>query len=299
MPYFVPFASSWFNLIGSLLIMKTLKRRIMTWLIILFSLYAIYCGLLFFFQTKLIFPASMAGQAGNLLPTVDTQVIALRTEQGTTTAWLIPSADASGDTPAPLAVFFHGNAELMDHQHAIIDLYHSLGVSVLMVEYRGYGHSEGTPSESHIVADTLEVLEQVLQRDDVAKDKLVLHGRSIGGGMAAQVALKTKSTAMIVESTFTSVSGMAMRFGVPPFIVTSPLKSEDAFKQLSLPTLIMHGRRDSIVSGSHAARLAAAAKDSTVVMFDSDHNDLPNGSEVTLYRNEVEALLKRAGVLPE
>ena len=207
--------------------MKAWHKRIMTWLILLLSLYVVYCGLLFFFQTKLIFPASMAGQAAQTLPTRDTQVIPFPTDEGTTTAWLVPAA--AGDTPAPLAMFFHGNAELIDHQRAIIDLYHGMGVHVLMVEYRGYGHSEGTPSQQHIVADSVAVLDQVLKRKDVDADKLVLHGRSIGGGLAAQVALQTEPKALIVENTFTSVSGMAIRYGVPPLYRDQPAEVGTGF----------------------------------------------------------------------
>lgn len=276
-----------------------LKRRIMTWLIILLSLYVIYCGLLFLFQAKLVFPASMAGQPGKHLPTLDTVVIELPTDQGTTVAWLIPAAGASADSPTPLVVFFHGNAELIDHQHAVLDLYRSMGVSVLLIEYRGYGLSDGTPSEAHIVLDSVAVIEQVLARDDVDPGKLILHGRSIGGGLATQVALKTNPAAIIVESTFTSISGMAMRYGVPPFIVTSPLKSEEAFKQLDIPILILHGKHDTIVPVSHGHRLKAAAEDATLVLFESGHNDLPSGAEVGLYRSEVHDHLLRAEILPE
>lgn len=269
----------------------------MPWLIILFSLYVIYCGLLFFFQTKLIFPASMAGQARQAMPTADTEVIELTTDEGTTAAWFVPAPKGIAKEPAPLAMFFHGNAELIDDQRGIIDLYHSLGVHVLLVEYRGYGHSEGTPSEKNIVADSVAVLGQVLEREQVDAGKFVLHGRSIGGGLAAQVALQTEPTALVVESTFTSVSGMAMRFGVPPFIVTSPLKSEEAFKDLSIPILIMHGQRDSIVPVVHAHALNAAANDATLVLFDADHNTLPEAAQVDLYKTSVAIHLAEAGLI--
>ncbi|MBX2851775.1 MAG: alpha/beta hydrolase [Phycisphaeraceae bacterium] len=277
--------------------MSSIRKRITTWLITLLSLYVIYCGLLFLFQTKLIFPASMAGLPSKTLPTVDTEVIELTTDEGTTAAWLVPHPDWRISGPAPLAVFFHGNAELIGRQHGIIDLYHGLGIHVLMVEYRGYGHSDGTPSEAHIVADSLAVLEEVLGRDGVDVSRLVLHGRSVGGGIAAQVALQTDPAALIVESTFRSVSSMALRYGAPPFIVTSPLKSEDAFEEIDTPILIMHGRHDTIVPVGHASKLEAAADDARVLLFDAGHNDLPNGDEITVYRGEIEEHLKRAGVL--
>jgi len=274
-----------------------LRKRIMTWLIILLSLYGVYCGLLFFFQTKLIFPAGMAGRPGQTLPTLDTEVIELATDEGTTAAWFSPASGSGADRPAPLVVFFHGNAELIDHQFGIIDLYHRLGVSVLMIEYRGYGHSDGTPSQKHIVADSLAVMEQVLERDDVDADKLVLHGRSIGGGIAAQVAMQATPAALIVESTCTSVSGMAVRYGAPPFLVRSPLKTREALNQLDLPILIMHGQRDEIFPVSHARKLEAAADDATLELFDSGHNDLPTSVEMPKYRSAVHELLDRARIL--
>jgi hypothetical protein len=278
-----------------------IRRRIMTWLIVLLSLYVIYCGLLFFFQTKLMFPIGFAGPAGKTLPTADTERIELATCQGNTIAWFVPApAPGSGNgaiEPAPLVVFFHGNGELIDHQHAIIDLYHGLGVSVLLVEYRGYGDSDGTPSQKHIVADALAVLEDVLERDDIDAGRLVLHGRSIGGGMAAQVAMHTEPKALIVESTFTSVSGMAWRYGVPPFLVRNPLNSAKAFEELEVPILIMHGRDDEIVPVSHAGKLDEAASDSTLVYFNASHNTLPNGEEIAIYQDEVAKHLERADIL--
>ena len=281
--------------------MTRARKRIMTWIFILLSLYVVYCGLLFFFQAKLIFPASMAGPPSETLPTADTVVIERSTEEGTTTAWFVlaPGSDNGKDEPKPLAVFFHGNAELIDHQHAIIDLYHGLGIHVLLVEYRGYGHSDGTPSQDHIVTDSVAVLEGVLKREGVDADSLILHGRSIGGGLAAQVALQTDAAALIVESTFASVSGMALRYGAPPFLVRSPLNTEQAFEELGLPILIMHGKADAMIPVSQAQKLEAAAADARLVLFDAHHNSLPNGSEVLLYRQEINDLLKRAGVFPE
>lgn len=275
----------------------------MTWLLVLLSLYAAYCVLLFFVQTTLIFPASLAGEAGAFLPTRDTQRIELPTEQGTTVAWYSPAPAASSEMPAPLAVFFHGNAELMDHQQPIVQLYHQLGVSVFMVEYRGYGHSTGTPSQAHIVADTMAMLGDLLKRSEIDASRLIMHGRSIGGGLATQVgaelnqASSDQPAALIVENTFASLSSMALRYGVPSLLVRSPLDSESAFAELDLPILIMHGRRDTIVPPKHAYRLHAASDTSTLILFDADHNTLPTSAEVDRYVQSIEDHLVAAGVI--
>lgn len=269
----------------------------MTWLIVPIALYVIYCGAVFIFQDVLIFPASLAGQPGDAMPTPLTERIELATDQGTTVAWLVPVPGNRAEKSSPLVVFFHGNAELIDQQQAIIDLYHSLDVSVLLVEYRGYGHSEGTPSEKHIVADAVAIVERVLERDSVKADALVLHGRSIGGGFAAQVALRTEPSALVVESTFKSISGMTWRFGVPPFLAKSPLRSDKAFEQLDLPILIMHGKHDEIVSVDHAKQLDQIAKQSTLVLFDATHNTLPEPADAQAYADAVRGHLVDAGVI--
>ena len=266
----------------------------MTWLLIPVVLYAIYCGLLFFFQTKLIFPADLVGGPSGATPDERNEI---DTDQGTTVAWYDPAPDATADNPAPLAVFFHGNAELVDQQQRTIRMYHDLGISVFMVEYRGYGDSEGTPSENHIVADTVAFLKLMRERPEIDAERLVYHGRSIGGGLATQVALQIKPKALIVESTFTSVAGMAMRYGVPPFLVTSPLRSEQAFKQLDIPILIMHGKADTIVPVSHGHALDAAAKHSTLLLFNCGHNDMPPPAEVALYDSAIRKHLEQAQVL--
>ncbi len=273
----------------------------MVYLILIIGLYTAYCGLLYFNQTKLIFPAAFAGRPGAALPTMTTQTIELETEQGKTVAWFVPAPGSGNDAdqPKPLAVFLHGNAELIDHQGPAIDLYHALGVSVLLVEYRGYGHSQGTPSQKHIVADTLAILHQVLERDEVDAARLILHGRSIGGGLATQVALQTSPIALIVESTGTSVAGMAWRYGAPPFLVTSPLRTQLAFKKLDCPILIMHGRNDDIFPLHHAHTLQKAGKQTTLVLFDAEHNTLPGPGQEKLYQASVAEHLRRAGVIGE
>jgi len=271
----------------------------MSWLIILIAMYVIYCGTVYFFQGALIFPSTMAGRAGNALPSEDTELIELTTDEGTTVAWLVPAPahDNGTNESHPLAVFLHGNAELIDHQQSIIDLYHGQGAAVLLIEYRGYGHSDGTPSQKHIVADAISIVGHVLERDEIDPDNLVLHGRSIGGMLSAQVALETNPSTLIVESAGTSVSEMAWRFGVPPFLVTSPLRTEEAFGELEIPILIMHGKEDEIFPIAKAHALDQAGNDTTLVVFDASHNTLPGPDEAELYEQSIREHLIRAGVL--
>ena len=84
--------------------------------------------------------------------------------EGRVEAWFLPGEGASADTPAPLVVFTHGNAELIDDWPSNLDQYRRWGMSVLLPEYRGYGRSGGSPSQEDITADAVWFLEQALAR---------------------------------------------------------------------------------------------------------------------------------------
>jgi hypothetical protein len=292
------------------------------------ALYVAYCGLLFFFQTKLIFPADLAGvSAGSpFLPTGE--VLTLETEQGTSVAWFFPApgsvpGSAPGSVPAPgsgqaghpggmegseaarpVVVFLHGNAELIDHQRDIVAMYHALGVSVLLPEYRGYGGagasgggSAGSPSQAHLVADAAAFYDAVVARPDVDAGRVVIHGRSIGGGVAAQLAGRRACVALIVESTGRSVARKAWGYGVPPFVVRSPFDTERVFRTLEVPVLILHGEHDVIFRYREARALAAAAPNALLVPFDAGHDDLGTGAERARYVEAVSMHLATAGVI--
>jgi len=282
---------------------RTWRQRIRTYCVLLVGLYVVYCGLLFFFQHKLIFPADMAGvPSATAAKFYRPEVIELATDEGVTRGWYLPAPDEAGlgDGPRPLVVFFHGNAELIDHQSAIIEMYHAMGISVLLPEYRGYGISEGSPSEKHIVGDATVMLERVLARPEIDRERVVLHGRSIGGGMAAQAADRLqaegrKPAAVIVESTFVSASGMAWKYGVPPMLVRSPLRTGEVFERSAYPILIMHGKYDGIIPVSHAHELLKLAPNGKLLILEYGHGIPPQ--DVPLYEQALRMHLDEAGVV--
>ena len=114
-------------------------------------LYAAYCGLLFLLQRQIMFPRGQIPQ-----PLQSDQTIAglkkiwLETEYGKVEAWFLPSADASNASPAPAVIFGHGNGELIDFWPEELKRFTQLGISLLLVEYPGYGRSAGSPSQDSI-----------------------------------------------------------------------------------------------------------------------------------------------------
>ncbi len=248
--------------------------------------YAVWCALLFLMQDRMLFPAALAGTPGEPFHP-RTEVLERRIDEATTVrAWLIPAA-GDGD-PAPLLVFFHGNAELIDHQAELARWYLARGFTVLLPEYRGYGHSEGRPSQAGIVDDAVHFLDLASARAEVDGARVVLHGRSIGGAVAAQVAARRPATAVVLVSTPVSVAGMAWRVGAPPFLVRNPFRTDTVLPQLDAPVLLLHGSRDREIPVRHSRRLHELARQSRLVEYDAGHNDFPPPDRWADYWREIE-----------
>lgn len=188
-------------------------------------------------------------------------------------AWFLPPLTGT-TTPAPTVVFAHGNGELIDFWPAALESYRRMGLGVLLVEYRGYGRSPGTPTQPSITDDFTAYRDQIAARPDVDENRLVYHGRSLGGGVVCALAAARPPRAVILESSFTSVATIAGRMGVPSFMVLDPYDNLAFVETSSLPILIIHGSRDQVIPFAHAKHLHAAAHDSRLHRIDgAGHND--------------------------
>ena len=177
--------------------------------------------------------------------------------------WFIPGR---GDDTL---VWFHGNAaNISNRVYNIMLLYQHVGANVFIFDYRGYGRSEGKPSEKGLYSDGEGVLEYLRSRDDIDHDRLVLFGRSLGGCIVAELAMRHRVKAVILESSFTSVDAMA-RYNRPAiaFFIPSRLliKSRfDSIKKMPLihsPLMVVHGDMDITVPISMGRELFDAANE--------------------------------------
>lgn len=238
--------------------------------------YAAWCVTVYAAQSRLLFMASVAG------PGLSDAIIAAEpglerhwipnADGGRTEAWLVraPVADAKG-----LVCFLHGNAELIDDALHEAREWNARGFDVLLPEYRGYGRTPGSPSQAAIVHDVVGAVEFIMTKGerDRRYEGLILHGRSLGTGVAAQVAVGQgeRLKAMVLESPFLSVASFAWSYGVPPALVTNPFRTDEALPRIDAPVLILHARGDEIVPISHGRELATASG-ATLVELDGSHN---------------------------
>lgn len=276
-----------------------LRRRL--WfraLVFLLVLYVAWCIALWCFQDRLLFPADMAPLPTPQPYSAATVELARDIEGGgRVVAWFVPAFEHAPDRPAPLVVFFHGNAEIIDHQQEIIEGYRRLGCSILLPEYRGYGRSDGRPGEEAIVDDALFFYDKIIDRPGVDRTRVVVHGRSLGGGPAAQVADRRKPGALILQSTFKSAAAMAHRYLAPSFLARNPFRTDRVLDSLDVPVLIFHGRNDDIIPVAHGRALRDIARRATYIEYDCRHNDFPGEANRDRYWGEIRRFLEENSVL--
>jgi len=194
--------------------------------------------------------------------------------------------------PAPCAIIFHGNGELIDHIQDYADWYRRRGYAVLIPEYRGYGRSGGAPSQAAIDEDMLSFHARLLAREDVDSARMVFHGRSLGSAVAVQLAGRNRPAALVLESPFLSINAMAARYFVPGFLVRHPFRTDKLLPTLGVPVLILHSTDDEIVPYSHGARLHEITPGSTLVDLSGSHNSAL--AAIPQYWASVDVFLRKA-----
>ena len=238
--------------------------------------YLVYVAFFFILQRQMIFPgryhASPPGIAHN---DADLEVWWIETKAGPVEAWYMPAPDASPEKPGAAVIYSHGNGELIDHWRRELGHYRTLGISLLLVEYPGYGRSAGAPSQASITETVLHAYDRLAARPEVDAGRIIAHGQSLGGGPAAVVAANRPAAGLILESTFTSVRSFAKSYWLPGFLALDPFDTLAVVKNYDGPILIIHGAQDMTIPVIHAETLAAHAKQATLITYPCGHNNCP------------------------
>lgn len=184
--------------------------------------------------------------------------VTLTTDDGINiSGWFVPVDDAQ-----KVVLFFHGNAGNISHRLQSIKLFHELGLNVLIIDYRGYGQSEGSPSEAGTYLDAQAAWRYLTEERGFAPGQIILFGRSLGGAVAAWLAQQHPPRLLILESTFTSVPDMGVRqFPFLPVRLLARIQYDTLARlpQINAPILIIHSPDDDVIPYDHGQQLFKAA----------------------------------------
>ena len=186
---------------------------------------------------------------------------------------------------APAILFFHGNGEIAADYDDLAPLYTRLGITLLVVDYRGYGSSSGMPTASYLLADAVAIFGQVsrvLENCDLTPSRLYVMGRSLGSAAAIEVALRAgeRLGGLIVESGFADTFGLLARLGLR---VVGAEEERDGFSNtakmshIRTPALVIHGQSDVLIpagDGQELHRRCAATDKRLVLIPGAGHNNL-------------------------
>ncbi len=251
-------------------------RGFFTLLIAAASFYVLLALMLFLFQDRIVFLSNLPGRALTATPEdagFDYEDVTLETSDGLKLhGWYVPAAQARG-----VVLFLHGNAGNISHRLDSIAIFRELGLDTLIIDYRGYGQSQGKPSEQGTYLDADAAWHYLVSNRGVAADEIIVFGRSLGGSVAAWLANQYRPAALIIESSFSSALDMAHKLDpfMPVRLITRldyPVKLY--VSRLHCPLLVIHSRDDEIIPFTMAEAIYnSAAEPKSLLEIWGDHNN--------------------------
>lgn len=235
------------------------------WLNVLISVaiaYAAVVALVFVFQARLVYYPGIGREVtvSPLAYGLAFDPVEIRTSDGETLhGWWVPADKARGTV-----LLLHGNAGNISHRLDYLLMFNRLGHSTFIVDYRGYGRSSGTPSEEGTYRDAEAAWDYLRQARSVRQQDLVIAGESLGGGVATWLAARVAPRAVLLFSTFTSVSDLGSEiYWFLPVRLINRIGYDNLrnLERINAPLFIAHSRDDEIVPYAHGRRVFEAARE--------------------------------------
>ena len=243
--------------------------------LIVAACYGLLVAAVYLMQARMLYLADVPGRELTATPAeIDLPYddIVIETADGVRLhGWFIPGESSR------VLLFFHGNAGNISHRLTSIHQFRGLGLSVLIIDYRGYGQSGGKTTEKGIYHDADAAWRYLTEERGVPRSDIIIFGRSMGASAAARLATKRQPLALIVESSFTSIPDIAQE--IYPWLPARWLShlrhaTRDYIEDVRCPVLVVHSRDDEIVPFHHGEAIFAAAQEpKSLVVLQGGHND--------------------------
>ena len=190
----------------------------------------------------------------------------------TVSAWYIPQAEAN-----KTVLFFHGNGGNISHRASSVSVFHQLKLNVLIIDYPGYGESDGRPSEQGLYQSADAAWKYLINDKKFKAENIIIFGRSLGGAVAVDLASRVKAGAVILESTFSSVKDMAgVIFPILSHLIYLRYSFDSVAKinKVTVPLLMIHSPDDEIIPFNLGNKLfTAATGEKQFLQIKGGHND--------------------------
>lgn len=240
---------------------------------ILVSVWILLALLLYIFQSKFVyFPFSDLAATPANAGLIYEEVNLTTSDRLKINCWFVPH-----ERPRATLLFLHGNGGNISHRLDKLLIFNRLGLAVFIIDYRGYGSSEGTPSEQGTYLDADAAWDYLTKDKDIPASQIIIYGESLGGAVATWLAGRHKAGALLLESVFTSIGDMGKHYY--PYLPVK-LLARIKYPTLALirdvhcPVLVIHSVADDIVPYSQGRKLyAAARKPKTFLEITGDHNN--------------------------
>ncbi len=253
----------------------------MTIIFMLIRIYIIICLAIFIFQSKLIFFPQKLNENSPTVKVHKDEEITIELDNVKLHGWLInPGSDK-------LLIYYGGNAE--EVSLSIDDLDDIENCTILALNYRGYGKSEGSPSQKALFSDAIEVFDEITVKLNIPPERVILLGRSLGTGVAVYVAYRRNVSKLILTTPFDSVKNIAKKM-LPIFpvglLIRHPFDSVSIVDKIKAPCLMLLAENDELIPMKNSINLAnhITSPLEIVTIKNAGHND------IQLYREYISSI---------
>jgi pimeloyl-ACP methyl ester carboxylesterase len=265
------------------------KRKLLKFLLVLAILYTVVCVLLFFFQEKVIFFPQQLDKNYMFSFEQPFEEMNVKASDGNSLNGLLFKADSTKG----LVFYLHGNAGSLESWGRVAKTYTALKYDVFILDYRGYGKSEGSISrQDEFFSDVQTVYDEL--KKTYAENKIIVLGYSIGTGPAAKIASVNQPKLLILQAPYYSLTDM-MRHEypfIPTFLLKYKFETNEYLKSCKMPVVIFHGNQDKVIYYGSSLKLQEQFKkqDTLITLDGLGHNGMTDDAE---YKMELQKILAK------
>jgi len=266
-----------------------MKQSILNILLILFIVYIVACVLLYFIQEKLIFFPEKLEQGYKFGFNQNFEELNFKTKDNV----LLHGILFKADTSRGLIFYLHGNAGSLKSWGEVASTYTDLNYDLFMLDYRGYGKSEGAISSEDQLYNDIQIVYDNL-KTKYKEGEIIILGYSIGTGLASKLASANQAKLLILQAPYYSLIDLMKRNYpiIPTFILKYKFETNKYIKECNMPIVIFHGSKDEIIDYNSSINLKDLFKqsDTLITLNGQEHNGMSNNPE---YLTEIQKILRK------